>query len=292
MVFCGVLDCFDKVGDDPFKHVADSSSEKLSYVGTAAYNALRFKHAWHHHSQWNVTTGKTVGSLQQTPKADVFKSSADPSPAHDDWFPEALKEIMSKTTTWCDLMSLGPPDGIFMTKMKEALLVVCENAKSNPAKPIIVRMMFGNIVGMPVNCDKIIKKLTEDLPTDANVELWVGAWRKGASWNHAKIIAVDGRYLHTGGHNLWDPHYLKNNPVHDLSIEMEGRVAHDGHLVRMYQFALFMTRLHVHVLSSLSLSHSNLIHSINIRIVCEQPMELHSEEAIRHWWAVRREDPR
>jgi len=230
MVFCGVLDCFDKVGDDPFKHVADSSSEKLSYVGTAAYNALRFKHAWHHHNQWNVTTGKTVGSLQQTPKADVFKSSADPSPAHDDWFPEALKEIMSKTTTWCDLMSLGPPDGIFMTKMKEALLVICENAKSNPAKPIIVRMMFGNIVGMPVNCDKIIKKLTEDLPTDANVELWVGAWRKGASWNHAKIIAVDGRYLHTGGHNLWDPHYLKNNPVHDLSIEMEGRVAHDGHL--------------------------------------------------------------
>lgn len=90
--------------------------------------------------------------------------------------------------------------------------------------------MFGNIVGMPVNCNQIIKNLTSDLPKDANVELWVGAWRKGASWNHAKIIAVDGRYLHTGGHNLWDPHYLKNNPVHDLSIEMEGRVTHDGHL--------------------------------------------------------------
>ena len=91
-------------------------------------------------------------------------------------------------------------------------------------------MMFGNIVGMPVNCNAVIKALTEDLPADANIQLWVGAWRKGASWNHAKLIAVDGRYLHTGGHNLWDYHYLKNNPVHDLSIEMEGRIAHDGHL--------------------------------------------------------------
>lgn len=229
-MLCGLLNCFDK-GEDPFESVADGSSAKLSYVGQAAYSALRFKHAWHHHEQWNITTGKPIGSLQQTPKAEVFASPADPPPKHDDWFPEAMKSVMIKTQTWCDLMSLGPPDGIFMTKIQEALLVICETSKSRPAnKPIIVRMMFGNIVGMPVNCDKLIKKLTKTLPTDANVELWVGAWRKGASWNHAKLIAVDGRYLHTGGHNLWDPHYLKNNPVHDLSIEMEGRVAHDGHL--------------------------------------------------------------
>lgn len=27
-----------------------------------------------------------------------------------------------------------------------------------------------------------------------------------------------------------DAHYLKGNPVHDLSLEMEGRCAHDGHM--------------------------------------------------------------
>jgi len=91
-------------------------------------------------------------------------------------------------------------------------------------------MMFGNIVGMPVNCDAVIHELTADLDEDANIQLWVGAWRKGVSWNHAKIIAVDGRYLHTGGHNVWDRHYLKSDPVHDLSMELEGRVTHDGHL--------------------------------------------------------------
>jgi len=83
---------------------------------------------------------------------------------------------------------------------------------------------------MPVNCTKILNQLTEDLdPETANIKLWVGAWRRMSTWNHAKIIAVDGRYLHTGGHNLWDPHYLEHDPVHDLSLEIEGMVAVDGH---------------------------------------------------------------
>ena len=71
--------------------------------------------------------------------------------------------------------------------------------------------------------------MTKDLPEDAKLQIWVGAWRRAFSWNHAKLIAVDGVYLHTGGHNLWDAHYLSTNPVHDLSFEMEGKVARDGH---------------------------------------------------------------
>jgi phosphatidylserine/phosphatidylglycerophosphate/cardiolipin synthase-like enzyme len=82
---------------------------------------------------------------------------------------------------------------------------------------------------MPVNCNAVSRELVKDLPTDANIRLWVGAWRRGVSWNHAKIIAVDGKYLHTGGHNMWDGHYLTYDPVHDLSLEMVGDVALDGH---------------------------------------------------------------
>lgn len=207
----------------------DSSAEKLSYVGKSCYKILQTKHAWHHHKLWNVTSGKTIGSLHQTPKSDIFSSTDAPVDGHDDWFPEKMFEIMSRTKVWCDVMSLGPPDGIFLTKFNEALKTIAENAKDSE-KPVIVRFLMGNIVGMPTNCNSLVKELTKGLPDDANIQLWVGAWRKGASWNHAKLIAADGRYLHTGGHNLWDAHYLKNNPVHDLSIEMEGRVAHDGHL--------------------------------------------------------------
>ena len=234
MAFCGALNCFPS-DEDSLEDITDSSSASLSYVGLAAYNALKSKHECFRHSQWNVSSGKPVGKLQQTPGAEIFHSQNDPPPNHSDWFLEKLKEVMIKTTTWCDLMTLTPPTGVFITIIKEALLTICETAQSKE-KPIIVRMMFGEVIASPFNCDQLINDLTSDLPKDANVELWVGSWRKGVSWNHAKMIAVDGKYLHTGGHNLWDEHYLINNPVHDLSIEMEGRVTHDGHLVSHHRF--------------------------------------------------------
>jgi len=143
---------------------------------------------------------------------------------------------MSRTTVWCDVMSLGPPDGLFMDEIKGALKTISDNAQGKES-PVIIRMMFGNILGMPVNCEAVLKELTSDLPEDSNLNIWVGAWRNGSSWNHAKLIAVDGKYLHTGGHNMWDPHYLKANPVHDLSLELEGRVTNDGHLFANQQWA-------------------------------------------------------
>jgi phosphatidylserine/phosphatidylglycerophosphate/cardiolipin synthase-like enzyme len=48
-------------------------------------------------------------------------------------------------------------------------------------------------------------------------------------------------YLHTGGHNLWDQHYLRVNPVHDLSLELQGRVTHDGHLFANEQWRFIET---------------------------------------------------
>lgn len=79
-------------------------------------------------------------------------------------------------------------------------------------RKITIRIMFGNILGTPINCTRVIESLTADLPGNAcnKINLWVGSWRKGVSWNHSKIIAVDGQYLWTGGHNYWDRHYLKS----------------------------------------------------------------------------------
>lgn len=131
--------------DAAVEAVSDDSAGKLSYVGMAAYKSLNFKHAWHHHKQWNVTTGKLIGDMQQTPVSEVFKNETDPAIGHSDYFPDKLKDLMSKTHVWCDVMSLGPPDGVFMVKIQEALLNIANNAKGKE-KPIIVRFMFGNIV--------------------------------------------------------------------------------------------------------------------------------------------------
>ena len=48
-------------------------------------------------------------------------------------------------------------------------------------------------------------------------------------WNHAKILAVDGKHLHTGGHNLKQAPYLNKIPIHDTSIQLEGKVAIQAH---------------------------------------------------------------
>jgi hypothetical protein len=178
------------------EEVEDASAENLSYVGLAAYEVLRKRHNRQHHKLWNVTSGTVVGELHQTPLSS-FRGVHDPDPGHSDWFPIKMAEIMARTEYWCDVMSLGPPDGLFMEKFQEALATISERAAGSDKK-VTIRMMFGNIIGMPVNCDAVIKKLTENLPENSNIRLWVGAWRKGISWNHAKLIAVDGLYLHTG----------------------------------------------------------------------------------------------
>lgn len=231
----------------------------LRNVGMAAYQELRTKHSVYHHKLWNVTSGIKVGQVHQTPlkafsdrtvpgtlndiQAEVSAETPEADKeemnfceGHDDWFPERMCEIMKLTEVWCDVLSLGPPDGSFMEKFHDALVHLAEKAASKE-KPIIIRMMFGNIPAMPVNCHKVIKKLTKGIPKDSNIRLWVGSWRKGVSWNHAKIIAVDGKHLHTGGHNLWDQHYLKHSPVHDLSFELEGNATFDGHFFADEQWA-------------------------------------------------------
>lgn len=204
----------------------------------SAYEVLRTKHNRHHHTCWNVTSGKIVGELDQTPR-DGWNWNDDPEDGHDDWFPHKLADLMAQTQIWCDLMSLGPPDGLFLDTIKQALVQVAKNAEEKDT-PIVVRFMFGNLPGMPVDCERLIKDLTSSLPKDSNIRLWVGAWRRGASWNHAKIIAVDGQHLHQGGHNLWSQHYLAGQPVHDLSMQLQGRCAHDGHLFANEQYVIVL----------------------------------------------------
>eukprot|EP00929_Paragymnodinium_shiwhaense_P107584 TRINITY_DN7376_c0_g3_i1.p1 TRINITY_DN7376_c0_g3~~TRINITY_DN7376_c0_g3_i1.p1 ORF type:complete len:562 (+),score=97.37 TRINITY_DN7376_c0_g3_i1:136-1821(+) len=230
MVLCG----YEEPESEDVDDVTDRNASRLSYIGKAAYNEMRTKHKKKWHKAWNVTSGKVIGEVMQTPQTKFsWLYPGDPPAGHGDWFPAKFFEVMSKTQVWCDVTSLSPPDGDFMTKFKEALKCIAKTAEGKE-DPIIVRLLFGNIIGMPVDChsvlDELVTELMSGIDSHANIQLWVGAWRKGVSWNHSKIIAVDGKYLITGGHNLWTRHYLRSDPVHDLTVYVEGKVAHDGHL--------------------------------------------------------------
>jgi len=141
-----------------------------------------------------------------------------------------------------------------------------------------VRFMFANMIGMPTNCHEVLKRLTEDIPEDANVQVWVGAWRKALSWNHAKIIAVDGIYLHTGGHNMWDGHYLRADPVHDLSFELEGRVTHSAHLYANGQWDYIESHQNTTLGKIVNLLPDGLVIPITVRVtVSEFPRHVAKE---------------
>ena len=223
---------FSDASDDEPEVDDDATEEGLSYVGQAARDALARKHAILRKTCWQVTHGKVVGEITQTPPMEYWKDSQisdDLETSHSDSFPEKMAEIIAKATQWVDITSLGPPDGKFVDAWAKGLKAIAGSGNS-----VTVRMLFGNIIGMPTDCDAIVKAMTKHpdyaLPADCGIKLWVGSWRKGVSWNHAKIIAVDGQYLLTGGHNVWDPHYLAKNPVRDLSMEAEGQVTQDGHV--------------------------------------------------------------
>eukprot|EP00929_Paragymnodinium_shiwhaense_P060862 TRINITY_DN30385_c0_g2_i1.p1 TRINITY_DN30385_c0_g2~~TRINITY_DN30385_c0_g2_i1.p1 ORF type:complete len:587 (-),score=102.44 TRINITY_DN30385_c0_g2_i1:193-1953(-) len=203
--------------------------EALSYVGKAVTESLRRWHWIQHERCWNINWGTVVGECAQTPSRQYWgQRDILPANEHSDWFPQKMYEIITRAEHWVDVCSLTQPDGKFFDAFKAAIEKLAENAEGKAA-PITVRLLFGNIVGMPTNPDGLIRRLTEDVSEDANLNLWIGSWRKGLSWNHSKIIAVDGLYLFTGGHNLWDAHYLKKDPIHDLSMEVYGPVAEDGH---------------------------------------------------------------
>jgi phosphatidylserine/phosphatidylglycerophosphate/cardiolipin synthase-like enzyme len=69
------------------------------------------------------------------------------------------------------------------------------------------------------------------------LRFFVGPWLKVesasmrtelTSWNHAKVLDVDGRAAIVGGMNYWNDDYLQTaNPVNDLSMEVEGPAATD-----------------------------------------------------------------
>mmetsp|Transcript_14664 Transcript_14664/g.21959 ORF Transcript_14664/g.21959 Transcript_14664/m.21959 type:complete len:543 (+) Transcript_14664:78-1706(+) len=201
---------------------------KHSHIGEAAIKELEANHSEYKDELWASTTGKVVGEIQHSPNG-MWDQLNDLDNGHTDWFPEVYSDLLAKTEVFCDFISLSPPDGVFLEKIKASIAVLAEKSKKSGNK-IVVRFLFGSVIALPVNCTAVLEEFTEGLSSDTNLEVWVGAWRKDMCWNHAKIVAVDGKHVHTGGHNLWDDVYLQKDPIHDTSIELEGPVAIQAHL--------------------------------------------------------------
>lgn len=146
---------------------------------------------------------------------------------HSDALLDELHELVTRGEQLVDVTSLQPPDGRFEAALRNALTYLGATGRR-----VTVRLLFGAFpVQGEVDARAVLASLTRDLPASARVTVQVGNYRSSnlpPSWNHSKIVAVDGAVALVGGHNLWTEHYLGVEPVHDLSMRVAGTAAHDA----------------------------------------------------------------
>eukprot|EP00928_Gymnodinium_smaydae_P071975 TRINITY_DN55430_c0_g1_i1.p1 TRINITY_DN55430_c0_g1~~TRINITY_DN55430_c0_g1_i1.p1 ORF type:complete len:554 (+),score=92.80 TRINITY_DN55430_c0_g1_i1:69-1730(+) len=197
--------------------------DRFSHVGKAALQTLFLKHLFQNGKAWSATSGQITGEILQTPPSRYW-GCAEPAPGHSDGFPQKFYDTIIKAQHWVDISSLSPPNGKFEEAMRNAITKVALSGRA-----VTFRIFFGNVIGSSVKVKAVMDSLLRDVPADSKIKVWVGSYRKEFSWNHSKIVAVDGVYLLQGGHNMWEADYLMKNPVHDISMTLEGDCAVAAH---------------------------------------------------------------
>jgi len=140
---------------------------------------------------------------------------------HTDAFVDRIYDAVVGAKSIVDLTSLGAPDGRFAAALRNAVTLLAHSGH-----PVRVRLLYGAVLGDSTVTSDVLASLVRDVPAGSPVRVAVAAYRDTlTSWNHAKMIAVDGALAIVGGNNLWTQHYLQAAPVHDLSLEVRGVAA-------------------------------------------------------------------
>lgn len=156
-----------------------------------------------------------------------------PPPAASRRLLEAIENVIGDAETLVDIASLEPfASGEFAAAIRRGLArAACRR------HPLTVRILYGRhrfVTQSDADFEATIRDLAADLPADCGIHLQACRMEtsnhpKAPSWNHAKIVAADGRHAIVGGHNLWHDDYLAFAPVHDLSARFTGLAAHEAH---------------------------------------------------------------
>ena len=82
---------------------------------------------------------------------------------------------------------------------------------------------------LPVDVGNSIKGLLAEIEKDAAIKKLAQATIPSISWNHAKVVAVDGRTSMTGGGIFLWPYTDGHSEVSDLQSKVKGEVAISTH---------------------------------------------------------------
>lgn len=170
--------------------------------------------------------------------ASVVRPNARPGRyclGHSDALLDVIYQLVASAQAAVDITMLQPPaDYRFLAALRNAITRLAYSGRK-----ITIRVMVGDYPPEGTDTLSLIKELVRDAASVPNSKLavYVGSTRScepptcdALSWNHAKIIAVDGRRALVGGHNMYTKDYLLAAPVHDLSMRVEGPAARSAHL--------------------------------------------------------------
>lgn len=166
-----------------------------------------------------------------------------PLPAGSRRFLAAIEDVIAGAERLVDIASLEPfASGEFAAAIRRGLARAARRGHA-----LTVRILYGRhrfVTQTDADFEASIRDLAADLPADGRVRLHACRMetsndQKRPSWNHAKIVAADGRDAIVGGHNLWHADYLEFAPVHDLSVRIAGTGAGAAHafLDRLWDWA-------------------------------------------------------
>ena len=192
---------------------------------------------------YDLTRGNRLaeGWIVHTPDTMWGRKSSKLPPGHSDSLVQLVHDLVASAQRRVDIALLQPaPEGPFLEALHNAL-----QSLAGRGRRITVRVILGQYPPDNVDVPAFFKALTEGIDT-TRIDLSVAAYRScvafedcdSYSWNHAKIIAVDGRDALVGGHNLWAKDYLQDAPVSDLSMHLQGPAAASAvrYIDRLWQY--------------------------------------------------------
>ena len=151
-------------------------------------------------------------------------------------YTETIRADIARAQHWVDITTLVTyPDGVFQQAIVAGL-----KAAHQHAPQLQVRILGGTppVMGnfntsFTETAHAYMKRLKADLgPQAEHMKISVAGVETSwlYSWNHSKIIAVDGRSSIVGGHNMWESAYGQvANPISDLTMRLEGDAALSAH---------------------------------------------------------------
>jgi phosphatidylserine/phosphatidylglycerophosphate/cardiolipin synthase-like enzyme len=172
--------------------------------------------------------GGTCGSIWPAPGSKVRRKVCF---GHSDALVNRLYDLIYGAKSSVDIDLLAPvPDTRFLGTLRAAF-----GALARSGRQISIRVLVGQYPGNTVDTAAFLANLTKEMKdvAGAHVRIDVAAVQSctsfddcdSFSWNHSKIISVDGREALVGGHNLYSGDYLVGDPVHDLSMRISGPAA-------------------------------------------------------------------